>query len=236
MATAVLSHAQVSTLGSFSTRQAQLHRELIFSNADENIVDHANAKAVISVGANGSGAKTSAIELHSDTSNEIQVSVKGDLTVDGTLNYGGLSTAGTADFQSGIAVTGASDLTGAVNIKAPDGTANASVSQSGDITAPSFANSAANGSIDAGGHVRGTQATITGAAAVNSLDVNGMASVSNGGALSAYSLTTSGGSVEVRNAVGGAMATISDQGVINGVSATLSGAVSAAVVKLARQL
>ena len=108
MATAVLSHSQLSGLGSLSTRQLQCHRGLVFTNADDGVADHANAKAQISVAKHGSAEleHEAAIEMHHDTNSVVQVDVKGDLTVDGTLTYASVQATGGSTFSGGITVSG----------------------------------------------------------------------------------------------------------------------------------
>ena len=108
MATAVLSHSHLSGLGSLSSRQIQCHRDVVFTNADDAVADHANAKARFLVAKHGSAEleHESAIEMHHDTNSVVQVRCKGDLTVDGALTYASVQATGGSTFSGGIAVTG----------------------------------------------------------------------------------------------------------------------------------
>jgi len=111
--TAVLNQKELSSLGSFSTRQIQAHRTFVFTNADEDTANHANAKASISVAKYGSALleHETAIEMHHDTDSVMQVSVKGDLTVDGALKYASVVATGGSTFDGGIVVNGQAGAT-----------------------------------------------------------------------------------------------------------------------------
>ena len=107
MATSILDHAALQGLGSVSTRQLQVHRQILLTNADSSIADHGNAKASIACAAHGSDTDHAVVlEMHQDPNSVVQAKVLGDLEVTGSLKYASVEATGGSAFAGGISVTG----------------------------------------------------------------------------------------------------------------------------------